>query len=83
MGVVNVIQAGLRRLKKSPTGAVIILFSTVAVHSGIQFHVSITSAKGAIEGLIRSLAAELAPRILVNTVAPLLIDASLAGSLLD
>ena len=33
MGVVNVIQAGLRRLKKSPTGAVIILFSTVAVHS--------------------------------------------------
>lgn len=81
--MVNVIQAALRRLKKSPTDAAIILFSMVAVHTGIPFHASIASAKGAIGGLTRSLAAERAFRIRVNAMAPLLIDAPLAGSLLD
>jgi len=83
IGAVNVIRAALRHLKKSPTGAAIVLFSTVAVHTGMPFHASIASAKGAIEGLTRSLAAELAPRIRVNAVAPSLTDTPLAGSLLD
>ena len=83
MGAVNVIQAALSRLKKLPTGAAIVLFSTVAVQTGMPFHASIASAKGAIEGLTRSLAAELAPRIRVNAVAPSLTDTPLAGSLLD
>jgi len=82
MGAVNVIQAVLSRLKKSPTGASIVLFSTVAVQTGMPFHASIGSAKGALEGLTRSLAAELAPRIRVNALAPSLTDTPLAGQLL-
>ena len=82
MGAVNVIQAALSRLKKSRTGAAIVLFSTVAVQTGMPFHASIASAKGAVEGLTRSLAAELAPRIRVNAVAPSLTDTPLAKNLL-
>jgi 3-oxoacyl-[acyl-carrier protein] reductase len=63
LGAVHVIQACLPNLKKSPTGASILLFSTVAVTTGMPFHASIAGAKGAVEGLARSLAAELAPRI--------------------
>jgi NAD(P)-dependent dehydrogenase (short-subunit alcohol dehydrogenase family) len=47
-----------------------VLFSTVAVQTGMPFHASIASAKGAVEGLTRSLAAELAPRVRVNAVVP-------------
>jgi NAD(P)-dependent dehydrogenase (short-subunit alcohol dehydrogenase family) len=48
----------------------------------MPFHASIASAKGAVEGLTRSLAAELAPRVRVNAVAPSLTDTPLAEALL-
>jgi NAD(P)-dependent dehydrogenase (short-subunit alcohol dehydrogenase family) len=59
-----------------------VLFSTVAVQTGMPYHASIAAAKGALEGLARSLAAELAPRVRVNAVGLSLIDTPLAGRLL-
>jgi NAD(P)-dependent dehydrogenase (short-subunit alcohol dehydrogenase family) len=56
-------------LKKSSHPSVV-LFSTVAVQTGMPFHSSIALAKGALEGLTRSLAAEWAPLIRVNAIAP-------------
>jgi NAD(P)-dependent dehydrogenase (short-subunit alcohol dehydrogenase family) len=72
----------LRCLKKAEEGSSIVLFSTVAVQTGMSYHASIASAKGAIEGLTRSLAAELAPKIRVNAIAPSLTDTPLASQLL-
>lgn len=83
LGAVKVIQGCLKRLKKSPTGATIVLFSTVAVKTGMPFHASVASAKAAVEGLTRSLAAEFAPHIRVNAIAPSLTDTPLAESLLS
>ena len=82
LGAIRTIQGCLTRLKKSPSGASIVLFSTVAVTAGMPFHASVASAKGAVEGLTRSLAAELAPRIRVNALAPSLTDTPLASDLL-
>jgi NAD(P)-dependent dehydrogenase (short-subunit alcohol dehydrogenase family) len=82
LGAAHLIQACLPNLKKSASGASILLFSTVAVGIGMPFHASIAGAKGAVEGLTRSLAAELAPRIRVNAIAPSLTDTPLASSLL-
>jgi NAD(P)-dependent dehydrogenase (short-subunit alcohol dehydrogenase family) len=70
-------------MKKSRSGASAVLFSSVAVTKGLPFHASIAAAKGAIEGLVRSLAAELAPRIRINAVAPSLTDTPLATGLLS
>jgi NAD(P)-dependent dehydrogenase (short-subunit alcohol dehydrogenase family) len=83
LGAACTIQACLPHLKKSPAGASIVLFSTVAVECGMPFHASIAGAKGAVEGLTRSLAAELAPRIRVNAIAPSLTDTPLAAGLLS
>lgn len=83
LGAVKVIQGCLKSLKKSPNGASIVLFSTIAVKTGMPFHASVASAKGAVEGLTRSLAAEFAPRIRVNAIAPSLTDTPLAASLLS
>ncbi|MCU0560131.1 MAG: SDR family oxidoreductase [Desulfobacterales bacterium] len=82
LGAARTIQACLPHLKKAPAGASIVLFSTVAVACGMPFHASIAGAKGAVEGLTRSLAAELAPRIRVNAIAPSLTDTPLAADLL-
>ena len=82
LGAVKVIQGCLKRLKKSPTGASIVLFSTVAVKTGMAFHASVASAKAAVEGLTRSLAAEFAPGLRVNAIAPSLTDTPLAQNLL-
>ncbi|MDQ6813844.1 MAG: SDR family oxidoreductase [Bacteroidota bacterium] len=82
MGAVKVIQQLLPALKKSESASVV-LFSTVAVATGMPFHASIASAKGAVEGLTKSLAAELAPRIRVNCIAPSLTDTSLAEKLVN
>lgn len=82
LGAVKVLQACLKGLKKSESASVV-LFSTVAVQVGLGFHSSISSAKGAVEGLAKSLAAEWAPnRIRVNVVAPSLTDTPLASALL-
>lgn len=81
LGAVRAIRMAQRGLKKSDQAA-ILLFSTVAVAQGMNFHASIAAAKGAIEGLTRSLAAEFAPKIRVNAIAPSLIDTPLASKLL-
>lgn len=83
LGAVNVIQGCLPRLRKAKSGASIVLFSTVAVQTGMPFHASVASAKGAVEGLTRALAAEFAPRIRVNAIAPSLTETPLAESLLS
>ncbi|MBL7801890.1 MAG: SDR family oxidoreductase [Chitinophagales bacterium] len=83
LGAIAVIQYLLPRLKKAD-GASIVLFSTVAVKIGMPFHASIAAAKGAIEGLAKSLAAELATsKIRVNVIAPSLTDTPLANALLN
>jgi len=82
LGAVAAIQSALPALKAAPSAS-IVLFSTIAVAQGLSFHASIAAAKGAVEGLTLSLAAELAPRIRVNAIAPSLTDTPLAGSLLN
>ena len=81
VGAVRCLQAAERLLKRSDHAAVV-LFSTVAVQRGMPFHAGVAAAKGAVEGLTRSLAAEYAPKIRVNAIAPSLIDTPLAGKLL-
>lgn len=80
-GAVKTIKNYLPNLKESKDAS-IVLFSTVAVQKGMPFHSSIAGAKGAVEGLTRALAAELAPTIRVNCVAPSLTDTPLAEKLL-
>lgn len=82
VGGVKIIQAALGALKKSEHPS-ILLFSTVAVQVGFPFHSKVAASKGAIEGLTRALAAELAPKIRVNCIAPSIIDTPLAASLLN
>lgn len=82
LGAVKSIQACLGKLKASENAA-IVLFSTVAVQTGISFHASVASAKGAVEGLTRSLAAEFAPAIRVNAIAPSMTDTRLAQRFLS
>jgi len=57
----------------------VVLFSTVAVGQGLPMHASIAAAKGAVEGLMRSLAAEWAPKVRVNCLAPALTETPLAA----
>ena len=61
----------------------IVLMSTVAVQRGMPFHSSVSVSKGAIEGLTKSLAAEYAPKIRVNAVAPSIVDTPLANRFLN
>ena len=82
LGAVAAVQSALPALKTAPSAS-IILFSSIAVAQGLGFHASIAAAKGAVEGLTRSLAAELAPTIRVNAIAPSLTDTPLATSLLN
>ena len=69
-GAALAIQAALPALKAEGGPASVVLFSSVAVTQGFASHASIAMAKGAIEGLTRSLAAECAPKIRVNAIAP-------------
>lgn len=81
VGAVKAIQAALPHLKQAEGTAGIVLFSTVAVAQGFAAHASVAMAKGAIEGLTLALAAELAPRIRVNCIAPSLTRTPLAAML--
>lgn len=81
LGAVRCTQWSLPRLQSSAMGS-LVFFSTVAVAQGLPFHSSIAAAKGALEGYCRSIAAELAPKIRANCIAPSLIDTDLSKRLL-
>lgn len=81
LGAALAVQAALPALKAHEASSSVLLFSSVAVAQGFAAHASIGMAKGAIEGLTRSLAAELAPKIRVNCIAPSLTRTELAASL--
>ncbi|NND52284.1 MAG: SDR family oxidoreductase [Flavobacteriaceae bacterium] len=81
LGAVRSIQFYLDDLKKGIDPS-IVLFSTVAVKMGMPYHASIATAKAGVEGLVKSLAAELSPTIRVNAIAPTVTNTSLASKLL-
>lgn len=78
IGAVRSIQAALRSLKAADASSVV-LFSTVAAATGIPLHASIAAAKAGVEGLVKTLAAELSPKTRVNCIAPALINSPLAS----
>jgi NAD(P)-dependent dehydrogenase (short-subunit alcohol dehydrogenase family) len=80
LGFIKVLQASLKKLNE---GASIVAYSTVAVQSGFNFHSIVAASKGAIEGLVTSLAAEFAPKFRVNAIAPSLVNTPMAGTLLN
>ena len=80
LGAINAIQKYSPKLTE---GASIVLFSTVAVQVGMPFHSAVSVAKGAIEGLTRALAAEFAPKIRVNCIAPSLTKTKMAEKFLS
>ena len=80
LGAVSCLQALHPRLKKSEQASVV-LFSSIAATRGMPFHASIASSKAAVEGLTKSLAAEWAPSIRVNCIAPSLTQTPLAEKL--
>jgi NAD(P)-dependent dehydrogenase (short-subunit alcohol dehydrogenase family) len=82
VGAALAIQAALPALKKSDSSSSVVLISSVAAVQGFGFHASIGMAKGAVNGLTLSLAAELAPEIRVNAIAPSLTRTPLAAGLL-
>jgi NAD(P)-dependent dehydrogenase (short-subunit alcohol dehydrogenase family) len=81
MGAALAVQAALPALKAAEGPASIVLFSTVAVAQGFTAHASVAMAKGAVEGLTLALAAELAPKMRVNAIAPSLTRTPLAKAL--
>ena len=83
LGAVKVIRACLKLLKSKEAVSSITLFSSVAATTGLNFHSVVSSTKGAVEGLVRSLAAEFAPTIRVNAVALSLTNTPLAEKLLN
>jgi NAD(P)-dependent dehydrogenase (short-subunit alcohol dehydrogenase family) len=80
--LIKVTRDVLPLLTKEGTSS-IVFFSTVAVQTGMPFHTSVAAAKGAIEGFAKALAAEYAPTVRVNVIAPSLVDTPLAGRLLN
>jgi len=82
LGAIKSIKKYLPKLKKGENSSVV-MFSTVAVQTGMPFHASIATAKGGVEALTRSLSAELAPKVRVNCIAPSLTDTPLATMLLN
>jgi NAD(P)-dependent dehydrogenase (short-subunit alcohol dehydrogenase family) len=79
----NLVKVTKDVMPKMAGGSSIVFFSTVAVGTGMPFHTSVASAKGAIEGFAKSMAAEYAPKIRFNVVAPSLVDTPLASRLLS
>ena len=81
LGAVKVIQKYLPILKNGNHPS-IVLFSTVAAKLGMPFHASIAVSKSGVEGLVKSLGAELAPTLRINAIAPTVTDTELASKLL-
>ena len=81
IGAVKTIQKYLPALKKGNNPS-IILFSTVAAKLGMPFHASIATSKAGVEGLVKSLGAELASVVRVNAIAPTITETSLSANIL-
>nr|WP_315171757.1 SDR family oxidoreductase [uncultured Flavobacterium sp.] len=81
IGAVKAIQKYLPVLRKGQNPS-ILLFSTVAAKLGMPFHASIATAKAGVEGLVKSLGAELASVIRINAIAPTITETSLAAGIL-
>lgn len=79
-GLLRVVRALQNRLAE---GSNVLFFSTVAASTGMPYHTSVAAAKGAVEGFARALAAELAPKVRVNVIAPSLVDTPLSSRLLN
>lgn len=82
LSLIKVVQGIMPKLKEAENAS-LVFFSTVAVKVGMPFHTSVAAAKGAIEGFAKSLAAEYAPSLRVNVIAPSLTDTPLAEKLLS
>ncbi|MDA8532758.1 SDR family oxidoreductase [Pelagibacteraceae bacterium] len=77
---IEVIKGFQESLKKNKGS--VVLFSTVAAQRGFTNHTIIASAKAAVEGLTVTLAAEFAPHIRVNCIAPSLSKSKIAEPML-
>ena len=82
LGAIRSLKFVLQNLKNSASAS-IVFFSSVVIKTGMPFHSSIGVSKGAIEGLSKNLAAELAPTIRVNTIAPSIIKTKLTEKFLN
>jgi 3-oxoacyl-[acyl-carrier protein] reductase len=81
IGAIKAIQKYLPVLKKG-TNPSILLFSTVAAKLGMPFHASIATAKAGVEGLVKSLGAELASTVRINAIAPTITETTLSANIL-
>lgn len=81
LGAVRIMQKYLPKLEASSNGS-IVLFSTVAVKLGMPFHASVAMAKGALEGLAKTVAAEYATKVRCNIIAPTITDTPLGSRVL-
>ncbi len=82
INMIKVVQSVLPNLMDASQSS-IVLFSSVAASMGMPFHTSVSASKGAIEGFTKALAAEYAPKIRVNAIAPSLTDTPLADKFLN
>ena len=82
LSLIKVLKAILPKLNASNNPSLVFL-STVAVTQGMPFHSSVATAKAAIEGLAKSLAAEYAPKMRINVIAPSIVDTPLANRFLN
>ena len=82
MGAVKALQAATAKSNPDCIPSCL-LFSTVAVQRGMPFHATVSASKGAIEGLVRAISSEWAPKARINAIAPSLTDTPLAGRLLS
>ncbi|MDG2363115.1 MAG: SDR family NAD(P)-dependent oxidoreductase [Flavobacteriales bacterium] len=82
LGFLKILSAFKRHLLNTDNPS-IVLFSSVAAQKGIAYHTQVACSKGAIESLTKTLAAELAPKIRVNAIAPSLLNTPLANKFLN
>jgi len=81
IGAVRAIKKYIPLLKKSESAS-ILLFSTVATKLGMPYHASVSVAKSGIDGLVKTLGSELAPKIRINAIAPTITNTELASKIL-